>query len=61
MRSRTRANKEFDTSGKSPENIHHRKNFKSPQPGNRLRAFSIGLSKSDGGSHVTAPLLTCIA
>ena len=34
----------FDTSGKSLANIHHRKKFKKPAPGNRPRAFSMGFS-----------------
>jgi hypothetical protein len=36
-----RAAKRFDTSGKSPAYLHHRKNFKA-RAGNRSRAFSLG-------------------
>jgi hypothetical protein len=39
--------KKFDTSGKSPAYIQHRKIW--PAPGNRSRAFSIGHFESDGG------------
>jgi hypothetical protein len=41
--------KRFDTSGKSPAFLHHRKNCKSPRRENRQRAFAFGFPESDGG------------
>jgi hypothetical protein len=51
---RSTANKKFDTSGKSPAYLHHRKNFLSPR-----REIGRGLFQSDGSRIRSAFILRC--
>jgi hypothetical protein len=54
--------KGFDTSGKSPADFHHRKNFETRLRGNRPRVFSFELPESGGSrQHTILPRRALVA